>query len=143
MIVFERDVSDLFFSNVPADAAEQISSLANGGARRIQCSSGSFPAKDHPIITCFGVILRLTRAFRRRRGLQAIVALLRSTTMTSCWARGQRSSYRQLGSQVRIGHATFHVIGVLKTANGFEDGGVFHAACRPHRLSSTRKEPHP
>jgi putative ABC transport system permease protein len=24
-----------------------------------------------------------------------------------------------------IGHGTFHVIGILKTANGFEDGGVF------------------
>ena len=24
-----------------------------------------------------------------------------------------------------IGHGVFHVIGILKTANGFEDGGVF------------------
>ena len=28
-------------------------------------------------------------------------------------------------SQVQIGHSAFHVIGILKTANGFEDGGVF------------------
>ena len=30
-----------------------------------------------------------------------------------------------LGDHVPIGHATFHVVGILKTANGFEDGGVF------------------
>jgi putative ABC transport system permease protein len=29
------------------------------------------------------------------------------------------------GSQVQIGHASFHVVGILKTANGFEEGGVF------------------
>jgi len=30
-----------------------------------------------------------------------------------------------LNSNVPIGHSVFHVIGILKTANGFEDGGVF------------------
>src|ERR1019366_3932212 len=30
-----------------------------------------------------------------------------------------------LGSRVQIGNGTFHVIGILKTANGFEDGGGF------------------
>jgi putative ABC transport system permease protein len=31
----------------------------------------------------------------------------------------------KLGDHVPIGHGVFHVIGILKTANGFEDGGVF------------------
>ena len=31
----------------------------------------------------------------------------------------------RLGDHVPIGHGGFHVIGILKTANGFEDGGVF------------------
>jgi putative ABC transport system permease protein len=31
----------------------------------------------------------------------------------------------RLDDHVPIGHAVFHVIGILKTANGFEDGGVF------------------
>jgi putative ABC transport system permease protein len=30
-----------------------------------------------------------------------------------------------LGSSVQIGHGAFHVIGIIMTANGFEDGGVF------------------
>ena len=46
--------------------------------------------------------------------------------MTWCWASAQRSfSAAALGSHVPIGHGVFHVIGMLKTANGFEDGGVF------------------
>ena len=41
-------------------------------------------------------------------------------------ANAQRSFSRpRSASHVQIGHATFHVIGILKTANGFEDGGVF------------------
>ena len=31
----------------------------------------------------------------------------------------------KLDDHVPIGHGVFHVIGILKTANGFEDGGVF------------------
>jgi putative ABC transport system permease protein len=124
IIVFERDVSDLFFSNVPADAAEQISNWpmvahANPVLFGIVSSAG------HPIITCFGV----TPADAR--------------VQKATWLKGDRSSFAQhaddvvlgeraanflsaaLDSHVQIGHAIFHVIGILKTANGFEDGGVF------------------
>ena len=37
IIVFERNVSDLFFSNVPAAAVEEIAALADGGT----CRSGA------------------------------------------------------------------------------------------------------
>jgi putative ABC transport system permease protein len=40
-------------------------------------------------------------------------------------ARAAEFLSASLGSEVQIGHAKFHVVGVLKTANGFEDGGVF------------------
>lgn len=124
VIVFERDVSDLFFSNVPTNAAANLATWpmvahANPVLFGIVSSAG------HPIITCFGVTpidARIQRA---------------------AWLAGDRSSFGKeqdgvvlgaraanflsagLGSQVQIGHATFRVVGVLKTANGFEDGGVF------------------
>jgi putative ABC transport system permease protein len=124
IIVFERDVSDLFFSNVPADATAQISAWpivahANPVLFGIVSSAG------HPIITCFGVMPTDARIQK------------------ASWLEGDRGSFAQraddvvlgaraaqflsaaLGSQVQIGHGTFHVIGVLKTANGFEDGGVY------------------
>jgi len=124
IIVFERDVSDLFFSNVPADAAERISSWpmvahANPVLFGIVSSAG------HPIITCFGVTPADARIEK------------------ATWLLGDRNKFAQheddvvlgeraaqflsaaLGSYVPIGHATFHVVGIVKTANGFEDCGVF------------------
>jgi len=124
IIVFERNVSDLFFSNVPASAVREIAGWAI-----VQHADpvlfGIVSSSDHPIITCFGVT--------------AADARIRNAT----WVEGNRASFAQhsddvvlgeraaeflkakLDSQVQIGHGTFHVIGILKTANGFEDGGVF------------------
>jgi putative ABC transport system permease protein len=124
IIVFERNVSDLFFSNVPAEAVKEIASWSI-----VQHADpvlfGIVSSADHPIITCFGI----TSADAR----------LRKAT----WVKGTRSDFAQhkddvvlgeraaefmsagIGSFVQIGHGTFHVIGIIKTANGFEDGGVF------------------
>jgi putative ABC transport system permease protein len=124
LIVFERNVSDLFFSNVPDDAVEQIDAWpmvlhAN------PVLFGIVSSADQPIITCFGVT--------------AADARMRNAT----WLSGSRSDFGKdgsdvvlgeraaqflkasAGSQVQIGHGSFHVLGVVKTANGFEDGGVF------------------
>jgi putative ABC transport system permease protein len=124
MIVFERDVSDLFFSNVPGEAAAQISDWAMV-AHANPVLFGIVSSEGHPIITCFGVTSSDARIQK------------------AAWLEGDRSNFGQhdddivlgaraagflaaaLGSRVQIGHAAFHVIGVLKTANGFEDGGVF------------------
>lgn len=124
VIVFERDVSDLFFSNVPGSAATSIASWplvshANPVLFGIVSSAG------HPIITCFGVTpsdTRLQKADwiagnRNDFGTQADEVVL--------GARAAEFLSAGLGSQVQIGHAGFRVAGVLKTANGFEDGGVF------------------
>jgi putative ABC transport system permease protein len=86
---------------------------------------GIVSSADHPIITCFGVTPTDAR--------------IRKAT----WLRGDRADFGRhdddvvlgsraaeflsagTGSHVQIGHGTFHVIGILQTANGFEDGGVF------------------
>jgi putative ABC transport system permease protein len=124
LIVFERNVSDLFFSNVPDDAVKQI-----GAWPMVQHANpvlfGIVSSADHPIITCFGV----TPADARMRN--------------ATWLAGNRNDFAQdgsevvlgeraaeflnakVGSQVQIGHGSFDVLGIVKTANGFEDGGVF------------------
>ena len=124
MIVFERDVSDLFFSNVPSEAAAQISAWPIV-AHANPVLFGIVSSEGHPIITCFGVTATDARIQK------------------ADWIAGDRSSFAQhaddvvlgaraaeflsaaVGSKVQIGHAVFHVVGILKTANGFEDGGVF------------------
>jgi putative ABC transport system permease protein len=124
IIVFERNVSDLFFSNVPAFAAEQIAGWPMV-SHADPVLFGVVSSADHPIITCFGVT--------------AADARIRKAT----WLAGDRLTFAQhsddvvlgeraaeflgakLDDHVPIGHGIFHVIGILKTANGFEDGGVF------------------
>ena len=124
IIVFERNVSDLFFSSVPSNAVQTIASWPM--VRHADpVLFGIVSSSDHPIITCFGI----TEADAR----------LRKAT----WIQGDRSSFGKdangvvlgqraagfmsaaLGGTVQIGHGAFRVVGIIKTANGFEDGGVF------------------
>jgi putative ABC transport system permease protein len=124
IIVFERNVSDLFFSSVPADAATQIARWPLV-AHADPVLFGIVSSADHPIITCFGV----TPADARIRN--------------ATWLTGDRGNFEKHaddvvlgeraaefltaspGSTIRIGHGSFHVIGIIRTKNGFEDGGVF------------------
>jgi putative ABC transport system permease protein len=124
IIVFERNVSDLFFSSVPSDAVHTIATWPI-----VQHADpvlfGIVSSSDHPIITCFGITDTDAR--------------LRKAT----WIQGDREGFGKspdgivlgqraaefmsasLGYQVQIGHGAFRVEGIIKTANGFEDGGVF------------------
>ena len=124
IVVFERNVSDLFFSNVPASAVEQIAAWPMV-SHADPVLFGIVSSASHPIVTCFGV----TAGDARIR--------------TANWLAGNRLDFSQhpddvvlgeraaeflgakLGDHLPIGHGVFHIIGILKTANGFEDGGVF------------------
>lgn len=133
IIVFERNVSDLFFSSVSADAARNIASwpmVRNADPVLF----GIVSSADHPIITCFGVT--------------ADDARIRKAT----WLSGDRADFGHQpegvvlgeraaeflaaspGNRVEIGHGAFHVIGIVRTSNGFEDGGVFMALADAQRF---------
>ena len=124
LIVFERNISDLFFSSVPNAAVEKIQSWPMVDHAN-PVLFGIVASADHPMITCFGVTgmdARIQDANwltgdRRQFGVnQNEVAL------------GERAAEflnAKVGEQVAIGHASFKVIGILRTKNGFEDGGVF------------------
>jgi len=124
IIVFERNVSDLFFSNVPASAVQGIADLpmvlhAN------PVLFGIVSSEDHPIITCFGVTPTDAR-IQKATWLQGDP--LTFAKHSGDVVLGERAAdflKARLGSQVQIGHGLFHVIGVVNTTNGFEDGGVF------------------
>jgi putative ABC transport system permease protein len=138
IIVFERNVSDLFFSNVPATALTDISAWST-----VQHADpvlfGVVTSADHPIITCFGITAadaRLRKAtwlegsranFARQTGSPA-GGLCPLGCKPNDVVLGQRAAeflHAHLNSTVAIGHGSFHVAGIIQTANGFEDGGVF------------------
>ena len=124
MIVFERNVSDLFFSDVPASAARAIAAWPTV-AQADAVLFGVVSSADHPIITCFGVTAEDSRIRKAK------------------WVAGEPGTFGQhsddvvlgeraaeflgaaMGNMVPIGHGTFHVIGIVRTTNGFEDGGIF------------------
>jgi putative ABC transport system permease protein len=124
MIVFERNVSNLFFSSVPDAAVQQIQSWSI-----VEQASpllfGVVSSNDHPIITCFGI----TSEDPRLRDASWV------SGDRSTFARnpngvilGQRSAdflHAVSGSHVEIGNGSFLVVGVVRMHNGFEDGGVF------------------
>lgn len=124
VIVFERDVSDLFFSSVPADSARQMAAWPMV-AHADPVLFGIVSSAGHPIITCFGVTpsdARLTKA-AWLNGEPARFGLGKDDIVL-----GQRAASflgANMGMVVPIGHQDFHVVGIIRTANGFEDGGVF------------------
>ncbi|MGA7158150.1 MAG: ABC transporter permease [Acidobacteriaceae bacterium] len=124
VIVFERNVSDLFFSNVPASALTEISSWPI-----VQHADpvlfGVVTSSDHPIITCFGITSADAR-LRKAKWLEGSRANF--AKQPNDVVLGQRAAeflHAHLNSSVAIGNGTFHVAGIIQTANGFEDGGVF------------------
>ncbi len=124
LIVFERNVSDLFFSNVPSDAVLKIR-----GWSIVQHADpvlfGVVSSADHPIITCFGVTAADAR-IRKATWLQGSQgAFAQQADDVVLGERAAEFMKAHFGDHVQIGHGTFHVIGIMKTANGFEDGGVF------------------
>lgn len=124
IIVFERNVSDLFFSSVPATAVKEIA-----GWSIVQHADpvlfGIVSSSDHPIITCFGVTAEDAR-IRKATWVQGVrTSFGQHTDDVVLGERAAEFLKASAGSHVQIGHGTFHVIGIMKTTNGFEDGGVF------------------
>ncbi|HVJ45071.1 MAG TPA: ABC transporter permease, partial [Luteolibacter sp.] len=137
MVVFEKNVSDLFFSNVPVEVVDQLQAQPFvKEARPVLFAIISAP--DRPIITCFGI--------------QADDGRLRKGT----WLKGGPGDFKDDGrgvvlgeraadfvkvgedGMVELGQERYPVAGVARMENGFENGGVFMplAACQEsfHKL---------
>jgi putative ABC transport system permease protein len=124
LIVFERNISDLFFSSVPDSAVKQIQAWPMVD-RANPVLFGIVSSQDHPIITCFGVTGDDAR-IREASWLSGARAEFGADP--DAVALGERAAeflHAAVGSQVAIGHGSFRVMGVIRTKNGFEDGGVF------------------
>jgi putative ABC transport system permease protein len=124
LIVFERDVSDLFFSNVPVEDIRQMNEWPT-----VQSANpvlfGIVSSPGHPIITCFGVTPQDARLVKAEWQAGRRDDFGKDPRGVALGARAAEFLHASTGSQVAIGHETFPVAGILKTANGFEDGGVF------------------
>lgn len=123
VIVFERNVSDLFFSSVPDEAVKAIQQMSMV-QRATPVLFGVVSSSDHPIITCFGVTPEDSR-IRDASWLSGSKADFGKPGEVALGERAAEFLGVKPGNPVKIGHRTFQVLGVLRTKNGFEDGGVF------------------
>lgn len=123
-IVFERNVSDLFFSSVPDDAVTQISSW-NMVQHAHPVLFGIVSSADHPIITCFGVSAADARIHDAAWLAGNRDDFAKNPRGVALGERAAEFLQAKVGGEVPIGREKFPVVGILKTANGFEDGGVF------------------
>jgi putative ABC transport system permease protein len=86
---------------------------------------GVVSSADHPIITCFGVTEDDARIQKAQWLLGSAHAFGEHPDDIVLGERAAEFMSASMGSVVPIGHGVFRVIGIVKTSNGFEDGGVF------------------
>ena len=124
VMVFERNVSDLFFSSVPDAVVQQIQTWST-----VQHANpvlfGIVSSLDHPIITCFGVTPEDGRIHDAVWLSGDKNSFGKSTGQVVLGERAAEFLNAKVGSRVAIGHGSFAVLGIIRTKNGFEDGGVF------------------
>lgn len=123
-LVFEKNVSDLFFSSV---TDEQVDALRREPlvAAAQPLLFGVVSSGDRPIITCFGLEAdnsRLDRATWQAGRREDFGRVERGIWLG---ARAAEFLAARVGAEIEIGHGRFVVAGIFSTENGFEDGGVF------------------
>jgi putative ABC transport system permease protein len=124
MVVFEKNVSDLFFSNVPVTLVEELHAQPFvKEARPVLFAIISSP--DRPIITCFGIQASDGR-LRKGEWLKG------NANLFADGGRGVVLGERaadfvkiQEDGMVELGQERYPVAGIVRMENGFENGGVF------------------
>lgn len=124
MVVFERNVSDLFFSNVPVGIVEELKAQAFvKDAQPVLFSIIAAP--DRPVVTCFGIRAADGR-LRKGEWLQGKQAdFLDDGEGIVLGERAAEFLHAKTGERVELGQGSYHVAGVVRLENGFENGGVF------------------
>ena len=123
-LVFEKNVSDLFFSSV---TDEQVAALRK--MPQVELAQpllfGLVSSGDRPIITCFGLEADNSRLVKAHwlEGTPAEFGKVKD----GIWLGSRAAEFLKTkkGESVEIGNGTFVVAGIFATENGFEDGGVF------------------
>ena len=124
VIVFEKSVSDLFFSNVPVEVAGELEQQPFvKEARPVLFTIITAPGR--PVVTCFGIS---TSDPRLNKGEWLQGSATDFNEQTNGVVLGERAAdflNARAGGTIELGQGTYPVAGVLRMENGFENGGVF------------------
>jgi putative ABC transport system permease protein len=123
-LVFERNVSDLFFSSVTPEQVAAIRARPEvAEAHPVLFGIVSMPGR--PVITCFGVEAADPRLAKAEWLAGAAADFGRREGEIFLGSRAAEFLHSRVGDEIEVGRGRFRVGGIFKTANGFEDGGVF------------------
>ncbi len=123
-VVFERNVSDLFFSSVPMEQIEKLRTLPE--VEQVNAMLvGIVSSPDHPIVTCFGVESGDPRLAHAKWLSGASKDFTNNSKQIFLGVRAAEFMRASDGQRLHIGKGEFEVGGILRTENGFEDGGIF------------------
>ena len=131
MVVFEKNVSDLFFSNVPVSLVEELERQPFvKDAQPVLFAIVTAP--DRPVVTCFGIRAEDGR-LKKAEWLSGGAGDFRDDGDDV--VLGERAADflgAAAGDEVELGQGKHKVAGVVRMENGFENGGVFMplAACQ-------------
>lgn len=123
-LVFERNVSDLFFSSVPTASVEAIARMETV-ASAYPILFGIVSTEGNPVITCFGVEAGDPRIAKAKWIAGRSEGFGHADNHVYLGSRAAEFLGASLGDTVGIGKERYEVGGVLAMENGFEDGGVF------------------
>ena len=124
MVVFEKNVSDLFFSNVPVTLVDELEKQPFvKEAQPVLFAIVTAP--DRPVVTCFGIRAEDGR-LKKAEWLSGSAASFRDDGEDV--VLGERAAdflKAKAGDEVELGQGKHRVAGVVRMENGFENGGVF------------------
>jgi len=123
-LVFEKNVSDLFFSSVTDAQVEALRQLPQVELAQ-PLLFGLVSSEDRPIITCFGLEADNTRLTKARWIAGDLSEFGKVPEGIWLGSRAAEFLAAKKGDRVAIGNGEFTVAGIFATENGFEDGGVF------------------
>ncbi len=124
MVIFEKNVSDLFFSNVPVEVAAELKKQPFvKEARPVLFSIIAAPGR--PVVTCFGIEVSDPRLDQGEWLSGSAVDFIDGHDVVVLGERAADFLDAKAGATIELGQGTYKVAGVVKLENGFENGGVF------------------
>jgi putative ABC transport system permease protein len=124
MVVFEKNVSDLFFSNVPVDVADGLEKQPFVKEARPVLFS-IIAAPERPVVTCFGIEVSDPRIGKGEWLSGSADDFIEGEDVVVLGERAGDFLSAKAGGTIELGQGNYRVAGVVRLENGFENGGVF------------------
>ena len=124
IVVFEKNVSDLFFSNVPVEVASELEKQPFVKEARPVLFS-IIAAPERPVVTCFGIEVSDPRLGKGEWLNGSAGDFTEGEDIVVLGERAADFLNAKGGGSIELGQGNYRVAGVVRLENGFENGGVF------------------